>query len=435
MSRIAFILAFAFCLWGKVIYKTIVNPMSMYNGAWLLCLFASSVICSAFGGYAIRDYVYFLIMVSCICFSFASIALKPVKNIRVTQSGSSSLDKDDMNYRLIVFLNIIATVCIFPDTVDSIKMFMTKGMYYARLLSLEGEGTSFILKNLFRNGFILPIYTATIFITAEAIVFNSSSHKKELLKLAIFDVLVYTITVMGRWLLLKCAIYIVLMVLYRTKLGRKKQNRLKNRTEKKYITRIKRGMVVLLIGLFFAMVYITSQRMYGSTILQSVMVYFGGSLKYLDLGMEHIAESGDMLLGTGLFAAIWDIPLIVIQKLLGIDFLRPLEVTYLYNNPVRLIGPNITFTGFGTVLMSMYLDGRFWGVVLESLLLGIIAAGIYKKMSLKNTSLQRNIGCYTLLLLSVVTIQWDGLSLSSMMTYVIFIVFFKRHNIRIKWRR
>lgn len=433
MSIIAFILALALCLWGKAIYKTIVNPISMYNGSWSICLFASSVICSAFGGYAIRNYVYLSVMVSCICFSFASLPLKRTGHIRVMQGASIS--KDDMNYRLIILLNIIATVCLLPDTANSIKTFMTKGMYYARLLSLEGEGTAYILKTLFRNGFILPIYSATIFIATETMIFNSSTHKKKLLMLAIFDLLMYTITVMGRWLLLKCAIYVVLITLYRMWLSRKKPNMPKNKADEKYLTRVKRGIVVLLIGLVALMVYITSHRMYGETILQSVMVYFGGSLKYLDLGMEHIAETGDMLFGSGLFAAIWDIPLILIQKLLGIDFLRPLEVTYLYNNPVKMIGPNITFTGFGTVLMSMYLDGRFLGIVLESLLLGRIAAVIYRKMNTKNTSLQRNIGCYTLLLLSIVTIQWDGLSLASMMTYVFLVIFFKRYHIRIKRRR
>ena len=430
MVSIVLTICIALVLFGRSFYRTIINPVSLYNASWVVCTTCSSIICEKYGGYPINVSIYWLVILTCLVFSVVCVVVsnRKIREKRIQHRQMACEPVDGIQYNRLYILNIIAIFSLMPDLIKSLRILVTKGMYYARLEQLVGEGTEFIIASLYRQMIVLPVISATIFISIVALVYNTSSNKKRLFFIALIGLIVYSLTVMGRWLLLKTGIFLLLTFILRTR----KNGLNLSKKVRVFLKRMKKWIILLGIILVASLFLITSQRTYAGDVWYTIVAYFGGSLKYLDMGIQDMTANGEILFGSGLFASVWDMPLIVFQKLLDVDFLRPLEITYLYNNPVKMIGPALPFTGFGTVLMSMYLDGGTIGIIVDSVILAFLATFVYRMMDRGNNDRNIVIGLYTLLLLSVVTIQWDGTSLSSMMTYVYIVLFYKgKYKVRL----
>lgn len=417
-----------FCFVGYMVYKTLVNPISLYNLSWILCVGCNSILIAKYGTDFVSSEIYIGVLLSCFLLTATCIlySSKYKKNIAVYDMLAT--DTYELNFKFILILNIIAIISNIPTMLESIEIILTKGIYYARMEQVVGTGIAFILKDMYKNIVVLPVFSATIYLSIDALVYNTTKYKYQLLTLSILELIMYTVAYFGRWLILQVFLFAVLLFLFRFK-----QSKVDfSVKEKKRLKSLKKIGVFLGILMIISLVAITSQRTMGDdgSILYTVTLYFGGSLKYCDLGIQEIKENAHILYGAGLFPAIWDYPLLIMQKLANLDFLRPQEILYLYSAPIKSIGNGSVFTGFGTILMNMYLDGGFIGIIFDSIILGVISSSFYQKMTVDYNIRKRLCGFLSLLIMALVIIQWDGNRIATLMVFVYFFLFTKKKSNR-----
>ena len=427
MTLLIMVFCIICCMFGKKVFHTIINPISAYAGSWLLCLVCNNILHYQYGAYTISDSIYFMVMCSISCVIVAICILSKSRYRVNNYTYNLSLNKN-----IFYLFNIFAIITVLPWTIESMQTMLYQGIYTARMEAVIGTGDlTFMLKDLYKNAVIQPVFISTAFTAIDSLVFDTSNEKGKLLLLALVDLTLITITFFGRWMLLKASIFLIIDLIVRLN-GRWR----KSVFEIKKINRMKKACYWIIGILIVTMILITSQRSYGAegSILETVYLYFGGSLNYLDLGVNEIANSDHILFGWGLFPSIWDNFINLFQKLTGVDFLRPQEIVYLYNAPIKYIGGGMVFTGFGTVLMNMYLDGRWAGVIVDSFILGALATMFWQRMKRNSDNQSRIWYVYSIMIMLLVTIQWDGNSLSSMMCFVYIWLFYRPQRIYIKWR-
>lgn len=422
MSIVAIIICGLLSGMGYMRRKNIINPVTIYCVAWIFSIIMNAILCSFYGGYHVSDRVYISIILSVLFFAFGSMIA-----IKIPKGKSSYLintDFDVIKPKVIAVLHVISYLIILPNTVNSINSLISgSGMYIVRQNLIVGDGSSeFVLKEMLKQVTALPIITATIYVAFDDMFQIREKKNKNLLLLALVDIVIYTVTYLGRFMIQNTIVYIVLLAISNLKLGT-----LPRRVKKT----IKRSVFIFGAMALVSLTYITQNRSLGngSNIIYTVVAYFGGPLKYFDTGIDVIKKDQIMLYGSALFAGLWDIILIPIQKLFRIDFLRPLEYVTMYNTPYRQIGSNdLYFTAFGTVFLNMYMDFRYIGIVVESAILGIISSVFYERRKQNLLRVDRIWYNTWLMFLFWSMLYWDGNRSSSILVFFYSMLMLKRRK-------
>lgn len=427
MAYITLIVCLIIFFLGYYINKSIISPEGIYSFSWAICIVSYLVLSGFYGGFKCNDRVFAMIILSQICFCFGSqINLvnrnktKGLLNKKVTIECNNDTQ---IHFKLLVSLNVFAYCIIIPKFIDSFQtLISSSSVFMIRYNLVNGDGSEqFIINDLIKQVFVLPIFTATIYIAFDSIINCNDKQKRKLLFLALFDILVYTVTYLGRMMIQGTIIFIIIVYI-----SSSKWSTVSIKTKR----RVKRLFLFLIIMSIIALIVITVNRSLSSedSIAYTVFAYFGGSLKYFDTGIDAVDNNGSVLFGTGLFAGLWDVPLLIIQRIIRVDFLRPLEIITSYNSPLRLIGTrNLYMTAFGTVLLNMYIDGRWLGIIIESFLLGLIASTV-KNYYLCHRCQRYRVYYYTSLMFLVWTMLfWDGNRVSSILIFV-YVHFFTEYK-------
>ena len=413
MLIFAIIICFATAYAGYKQKNNIVNPISIYCLAWAFAMIMSAILIYFYGGIIVNDRVYVIIILSVVFFSMGSLF-----NAKMSQGNAFSKTSDaydSIKHKTIILLHIIAYFIVIPKMISSVQYLASGvGMYFIRHNLIVGDGTSeFTFNEMLKQVTVLPIFTATIYVAIDELFHSRSKKNYRLLLLAIADIIIYTVTYLGRFMIQNAFVFIVFVAISSKNISN---------WSPKVKRRIRRIVILSLVGAIVALVYITQNRSLGSGngngVIYTVVAYFGGPLKYFDTGIDVVKQDHILLYGSGLFSGLWDIILIPVQTILGIDFLRPLEYVTMYNTPLRQIGASDLYLGaFGTVFLNMYLDGRLIGIIIDSTILGIISSFFYNKF--KTNSYRRyRVYYYTwIMFLFWSMLYWDGNRMGSILVF------------------
>lgn len=435
---------------GKRIFRTISNPVSIYTGAWAVSIIANIIFVIKYKGFQPSDKVYWMILCTEFIFSMVFILATSSKNRgRLEFDEKTRLDEDSesrhglrnadsYNFMYIFLFQVLAIIVYYPKFIDSLNNFKLMGTdSFAMIRGIQEEHTMQVMINeMIRTLMALPVIYAVTQVTMKLMFDKDSIFGKKktiLIILSIIDILMVSVASVGRFIILTTFLYFVINYF---------AGNVWNKISRSNQIKIRRYGLIISVVLIAGLIYITKYRSYGlgdsytDRILYTVTAYIGAPLTYFDTAIDIIDRDLRCTYGTALFSGLWDYPLILFQRVINIDFLRPLEIVYLYNAPLRQVnGYGLYFTAFPTVLLNMYLDGRLFGVIFDSLILGVVTAYIYKKAKAKNTNRWILLYNYTFIVLIYSILHWDGNRMVSLMVYFYLYLFTSPQIFTFKLRR
>ena len=350
-------------------------------------------------------------MSSMLLFSY-NLVLLTGKIVKLNQVKSLEMRLD---YRKIKLINYLALIYLFPYSLNSISIFLNYGATAVRTAMGNGDlGIESGVQWIITSWIVAPIFNAVIVIAIILYIFDNKNTK--LMLLAILNLIIYTITFSGRWLLLRFILFVIFSLF------------LANRINREAVKKVKKQLYIILILVFFCLLFITSQRGFDEDILKTVVLYFTGSLSYFEQHLQNINEHV-YLLGSGFFSGVIDIPLILLQKILSIDFIRPAEYIGTFTAQNIVIGEGIIFNGFGSALLDFWIDFGFFGPLINGFFLGKIIVYLYNSLRYQNIKVY-SIFIFSLVLLVFTPIKWELDLQWSWMTIFFIIVFTKKKGVR-----
>lgn len=422
MGLLVIFIAIMFFVLGYHNFKTLANPVTIFNGAWVLCLVCCEYFILTYGAYKVSLRMYIFILISIIVFSGTILFYRnkiwevSIKNLIEWQEPY-----DCINYKLIIIFNMIAFFVLLPFLKSSIAEMQATSLVNVRANRMLGTGTEFVWQTIIKNVFVFPIYLSTIYIAIDAFIFGYSEHKWKLLVLAFVDAIMYTITYLGRLMIIQVLLFVALTYcFYRLSVTYSQSEK-----NKKMLKKVKKVALLLMIIAIGSLVIITSQRKSNNSygIFYTIVTYFGGSVKFCDIELQLVDQAKEFTWGGGLFSGFWDYVLMVIQRFFGVDFLRPQEIIGVYNGDIASIGGGMVMTAFATVILNMYVDGGLWGIVFDSVVLAIVVMYFFKRMFIYPDSRHRLFATQMLMIVSSSALHWEGNRITAFAVFFFFVLF------------
>ena len=265
----------------------------------------------------------------------------------------------------------------------------------------------------------------SVYIAIDAFIFGYSKHKWKLIGLAFIDAIIYTITYLGRLMIIQILVFIALTYCF----YRLSATYSPSEKTKKMLKKIKRIVLLLMFIAIGSLVILTGHRKsnddYG--IFYTIVTYFGGSVKFCDIELYLVDQAKNFTWGGGLFSGLWDYVLMVVQRFFSIDFLRPQEIIGVYNGDITSIGGGMVMTAFETVILNMYMDGGIFGIVFDSVILAIISMYFFEKMFIYSDSRHRLIAAQMLMIISSCALHWEGNRITAFAVFFFIVLIMKSY--------
>lgn len=426
MGLLVIVVAGALCVGGHYNFKTLANPVTIFNGAWILCLSCCEYFIFVYNAYKVSFRMYIFILISIVTFSctvfFCKNRIYKFKFQDLIEWHSSD---DCINYKLLIFFNIVAFLVLLPFLKSSITEMQATSLVNVRANRMLGTGTEFIWQTIIKNVLVFPVYLTTIYIAIDAFIFGYSKHKWKLIGLAFIDAIIYTITYLGRLMIIQILVFIALTYCF----YRLSATYSPSEKTKKMLKKIKRIVLLLMFIAIGSLVILTGHRKsnddYG--IFYTIVTYFGGSVKFCDIELYLVDQAKNFTWGGGLFSGLWDYVLMVVQRFFSIDFLRPQEIIGVYNGDITSIGGGMVMTAFATVILNMYMDGGIFGIVFDSVILAIISMYFFEKMFIYSDSRHRLIAAQMLMIISSCALHWEGNRITAFAVFFFIVLIMKSY--------
>ncbi len=422
MGLLVICIAIVFLILGYHNFRTLANPVTVFNGAWVLCLTCCEYFIFEYDAYKVSFRMYLFILISIIVFSCTILFYRSkIWGVNANNLIEWQETDDCINYRLIIIFNIIAFLVLLPFLKSSIAEMQATSLVNVRANRMLGSGTEFVWQTIIKNVFVFPVYLSTIYIAIDAFVFGYSKHRWKLIALAFIDAIMYTITYLGRLMIIQVLLFVALTYCF----YRLSAFYFQSEKIKKMLKKVKRVTLLLMIIAIMALIIITGQRKSNNSygIFYTIVTYFGGSVKFCDIELQLVDRANEFTWGGGLFSGFWDYILMVIQRFFGIDFLRPQEIIGVYNGDIASIGGGMVMTAFATIILNMYVDGGVWGIVVDSVFLAVIAMYFLKKMYIYPDCRHRLLATQMLMIISSCALHWEGNRITAFAVFFFFVLF------------
>jgi oligosaccharide repeat unit polymerase len=346
---------------------------------------------TSFGFYnlhQVSDRIYGMCLVSVICFLFGTfIANKTVTTDRF-------VERTAINYNLTYILIIIAIVSALPfvsNMIESLKRVGIDALLGFRESAVGGEGILFA-NTTSTSFFFFDLFINALCFTMPAICSVDMTHGKKDKKVLIGTIAILIIKTL--FTVNRATIFYAVLIFYIV---------FKFNGGKVNLSRIQKVMISLLaVAGLGAVIYITNIRSYMS-FDKSIYKYFAGPLPNLDLRIGNIEQSGLYTIGFASTRGIYNKVLSIIKTLsFGIiDYPSwYVKMGDLLNVESSInIGSGLNMNAFVTPIYSLYLDGRWAGVIIGMIVYGYISQKVYIR-ALRNHNF-RNDSVYALFMLGL----------------------------------
>lgn len=363
-----FFLASILILVNTSAFRTKYNYANAFILIWCFCAGISGLGLYGFYVPPAEAYVYIFLML--LCFELITLLSKKVRvSIRTTKKRNNTV----ISWR---FINLVSVACIaimLPTMLLSLRTLASDGMNMVRAMML-GNSLISTAQSLLLERIIQPIIIANVVITI--LDFIENKRVRVILPLSIISVVIFTAIYMNRWLVMETLYIIVTIMLikYSTRISRM----------------VKENKKIVLIGVFLIsiMAYVTSQRQIRGSkgLLYNVYSYFIGSIhlfgvaiKESDLFLLH--NSDNLLYGGVLFSAILGIIDLIFLLVKGINspiipggtIINEVVQKYYYVSPTTHMNNNVT------MLYGFLRDGDIFGIILDTTILALFYAHLYKR--------------------------------------------------------
>lgn len=415
----AIMIALAFVAWGK--FRNIVNPITLFCMLWGIIVLCNMF--GLFGLYVASSKTISVIFVGVISFALGA-AVKLSHKDYVEPNGYFLVQvKEEYKYLYWILFGV-TILLLAKDGFDTCQLLLKgydasiiRGMYYGM-----SPGEECVYQYVGNGWFVFLRCVATAFATilmdcGIELFFLEKKNYIYVIASALLAVLNVIISC-GRWWFLYFAIGITICfcVYHLNDKGHSINRKL-----------LYLSLFIILTGILILMMSrirfpdVTNPREF----LESLYVYFGGCVPFLDLQLETFSfEKGAHSLGFMGFYGLVQFPFPIIQRVMGFEseaFNNTLDV-FTSISAIDYISPTRPYNAFVSCFFAPYVDGGYVGEILEMLLFGV-----YSRYAFDLATKKLNIWFITPYLICAVQIiksvqEYPFESVDSVITLIVVIV-------------
>jgi oligosaccharide repeat unit polymerase len=325
---------------------------------------------------------------------FAFNAVPYIASLRKATTTNCFIVKSTfINKAMIIIANGFALIILLPISAKAISIISSNGFEYLRKFAFDAnsEYGNTARELMVSQWIVQPIFSATLIYGV--ICMFSKERIRWLIFLAVFDILLYTMTFGGRSLLLRFVVlYFFSASVYRNQ---------KITNEK----RTSSNKVLILLVMVLIILITIIRTIAGSGLLQNVILYFSGSFVFLDslLQKNGFLFPQNPILGLASLGFLINPILILFSYIFGIPYSG--SDVFITSETAKLIniGPNVIFNAFTTIIYPLYVDGGILFV-----LIGVIGLSIFV-LVIERRFLKKQNAVSLAMYLYVFTIVFDSL--------------------------
>lgn len=328
----------------------------VFSAIWLIAAIAASA--GIYGLKPISFNIQAFVLVVVLVFNIIYIAISCDKNVQTNQLLKVEF-VNCVNRKNVVVLSIIGVGLFTPVIVESIKHYAQGyNISEIRFILFASESRLGLYQAFFFRNIPLAIFYA---VSLLAIVDKFQSKSNKLLSLMIFNIVVSFLTLGGRYMIVNPIYYVIGYLA----VG------LKFQVNKKFL------VVSILMGIVLLVLSTTVRE---QQFTKSTVMYYAGSLSYLDLILKSPAKYGftnSFLSGKMMFGFVVDPVLLVLKVLFGISTKVPSYHLDAFVHDFANIGQGsevILFNSNVSMLFPALKDFGYFGIVVyPAFLAGLVA--------------------------------------------------------------
>lgn len=353
--------------------------------------------------------IHLYIILSIIVFNFIFLVFRK-QNIKVSKFSAKKFSYEvnyTLRYKMIIALNIIFIILIAPYTVAAIRHIMNYGFSTLRgtMYSMQSDIARIICRNI-----PSALFNVTVLFAAD----NLVNKRKELLIIAIIDIIIYTITYAGRFMIFYFIIYY-----FASYIITKNHNvRLK----------IKRRYYLLGILGLLAISSLRSSR----SIIESAVMYFVGPLSFLQYIIDNPASFGlkdGLTFGYLTFGFIFEPVMGFIKSLANINVHMPSYYFNIYAQPQSNIGISghiYNYNNNTTMFYPFIRDFGIWGIIIGTVFLSLFAAILTSKYQNNRSSILKYLMIFLYGVIIVGVMEYSMMSVWASLEIILIFCFVRR---------
>jgi len=393
-------------------HRTVLKINVLFSVIWIF-----SGLISSFGLGGLRkpgDIIHLYIFIFLITFNLIYIIFSKKNN---KQQLTFFEESTEINKGLLYFMNILGWVFLAPVLFFSLSIINQYGFSDVRAIVLDEYFTGDI-QRFFARTVTGAIFDATIIISMVNLALGKRD--KLLISISIFNVLLFTMTYGGRFMLLKMAVSFILTTL------------LIKRPDFKKIKNEKWIILVIIAGL----ITVTQMRSGSiSSFLEMFHLYYIGSFSFLDLILSYPVDfglNGDYLFGLQTFGFLTEPIILFLKFFFNVNLDVPTYYYNIYAQNFYNIGADtvVMYNANTTALYPFMKDFGNWGIILGPTILALITL-ISERLTYKR---QRLVYLCTFIYIATIlidsTMVYQLMTSSSGITIVLLYLFLNKKNKR-----
>lgn len=400
--------------------KNIYNPLVLFFGLWLIIVFGASL--RLFGLYKGENIVYIIIFVGLIFYLFG-FGIAMLRENMINPIWKSNYKENNIingeyiiNEKVFYTIGLVSMFIIWKTAIPTINLLLSGiSLYDVRYVFIDSIMQS--QNNLLFSYLALPFVHIMIHVS---LIKFFIYRKNKLLLLTILAIVGVVLTNGARLYLLYFFIdVLIIKIIYKNKNIAKF-----NKKDNKKSTR-RRNIYISLLSIFtlVGMIYITLGRK--SDVLESFYRYAVGCIPHMSLRYKEFQSINQYTFGVTSYQGLVR-PLFSIFERIGIEsqlFHLSESITQQWQT-IAYIAPDAIYNFCVTPFMYFYVDLGIVGVIIGSLLYGVICGIIYKLMK-SNTNI-KSLTLYLMIvqsiLISFMRYQFTDLSFCLSFLYINFII-------------
>ena len=427
---ITVIICLILCITAKKFTKTWLNPLSIFSGIWSIILFLSTL---GLHGLKTADCdTYYVICTGVICFAVGYLlTYKSRYSFTFNRSYNHADNEYVLRYQIIYILGII---CIIYFAIKFLSVasiyFSGNGLAAIRVMAQSEEAATTgggKLLNAFRILLIMPYAYAIIPIAAMEMWFGRKD--KKVLFICLSIIVLRVLSEGGRISIIYFALHLLIGFSLLESYGMKMRD-LSNKIRKNR-KKLRIGVLVLVVVVLLA----SMSRSMNS--LSTVTYYYFSMQPYMqEIWSKAVDEAHIIGYGVGSFNGLIFPVLYLLKNILGIPFTTHFGQVYNMiletDSQWQIISSYYTrANAYVGTFWSFYLDGKVFGIILLSIIYGIMGGRLYSKAK-RHTNV-RSACLYSFYMQSIV-LSFSGFAFSSVyyslaFLFIIFVAYKRRGKV------
>jgi oligosaccharide repeat unit polymerase len=359
-------------LFSIKIEKKLINPLSIFGLGYCILPILSLLNENYLQLFNISSHTHYLILLSIFSFfcSYIISSLVLAKHkIRGKKYLNNNKKEEYINFNLIIFLNLISWLIVFPIFLKALEILRFKGFNFLRDYATEGYLFNSTQKEIIYNWIIFPIFIASGIYSSLLIKDWKYKRVKLLIFISTISLLLHTFIYAARALLVRYIFYfVVALILFNYK---------KIRNKKRIL------ILALLFIIIFVLIsyYLTRERSQELNVYSNIILYYTGPFYLLEAYLTNpvFSRLNDRLNGKITFGFIYNL----FEAAKYIIFKSPYEgsdseITNVTAIPVP-VGYGIKMNAGCTAVYAFLRDFGIFGIILGFSLIAV-ASNLIKYM-------------------------------------------------------